>query len=69
MSSAPKLIEKTCPACGLLFAWRNVLDIAWRDHRYCSSSCQRRASSTGSGSNTGRPTRFPEDTRSIDRHR
>lgn len=67
MSPATNAHEKNCPACGLIFRWRNGLDLAWRDQRYCSSVCQRRASLDGSArQQVGRRTHFPAGTRKLD---
>jgi len=47
--------DKTCVGCGIVFRPRNELDHRWRDHRYCSSTCQRRAGSTVNSATVRRP--------------
>jgi hypothetical protein len=35
------LPEKTCPVCGLGFAWRKKWEKVWQEVKYCSERCRR----------------------------
>jgi len=42
------LPRKTCPVCGLVFAWRKKWERDWEQVIYCSERC-RKAQSAGPG--------------------
>ncbi|MBY6211268.1 DUF2256 domain-containing protein [Microbulbifer agarilyticus] len=48
MTRKNALPEKTCPACGRPFSWRQKWKRCWHEVRYCSERCrrQRRRSTT-----------------------
>jgi hypothetical protein len=70
MSLTSKSNEKTCVGCGLVFGWRNELDLARRDLGFCSSVCQRRAGfGVLAAGKRARPNCFPAESRSLDPHR
>ena len=37
----PHLPTKTCPVCGLPFAWRKKWEKNWENVKYCSEKCRR----------------------------